>query len=63
MASDRYSKLLKNSLVFFIGNLGSKIISFVIVPFYTYVLTAEEYGSADLITTTVNMLALLSWWA
>jgi O-antigen/teichoic acid export membrane protein len=57
MASDRYSKLLKNSLVFFIGNLGSKIISFVIVPFYTYVLTTEEYGSADLITTTVNMLA------
>lgn len=57
MASDRYSKLLKNSLVFFVGNLGSKIISFVIVPFYTYVLTTEEYGSADLITTTVNMLA------
>lgn len=57
MASDRYSKLLKNSLVFFIGNLGSKIVSFVIVPFYTYVLTTEEYGSADLITTTVNMLA------
>lgn len=57
MASDRYSRLLKNSLVFFVGNLGSKIISFVIVPFYTYVLTTEEYGSADLITTTVNMLA------
>lgn len=57
MASDRYSKLLKNSLVFLIGNLGSKLISFVIVPFYTYVLTTEEYGSADLITTTVNMLA------
>lgn len=57
MASDRYSKLLKNSLVFFIGNLGSKIISFIIVPFYTYVLTTEEYGSADLVVTTVNMLA------
>lgn len=57
MASNKYSKLLKNSLIFFIGNLGSKIISFVIVPFYTYVLSAAEYGTADLITTTVNLLA------
>ena len=52
----KYKKLAKNSAVFFIGNLGSKVITFLIVPFYTYFLTTEEYGTADLVTTTVNLL-------
>lgn len=52
----KYKKLVKNSAVFFIGNLGSKVITFLIVPFYTYFLTTEEYGTADLVTTTVNLL-------
>ena len=39
----KYKKLVKNSAVFFIGNLGSKVITFLIVPFYTYFLTTEEY--------------------
>ena len=52
----KYKKLVKNSIIFLIGNMGSKLIAFFIVPFYTYVLTTEEYGTADLITTTVNLL-------
>ena len=55
-AESKYKKLAKNSAVFFIGNLGSKVITFLIVPFYTYFLTTEEYGTADLLTTTVNLL-------
>lgn len=55
-AENKYKKLAKNSAVFFIGNLGSKVITFLIVPFYTYFLTTEEYGTADLVTTTVNLL-------
>ena len=55
-AESKYKKLAKNSAVFFIGNLGSKVITFLIVPFYTYFLTTEEYGTADLVTTTVNLL-------
>lgn len=57
MSDAKYSKLLKNSAVFLIGNFGSKIISFLIVPFYTYCLTAAEYGEADLVSTTVNLVA------
>lgn len=55
-AESKYKKLVKNSVVFFIGNLGSKVITFLIVPFYTYYLTTAEYGTADLVTTTVNLL-------
>lgn len=39
-----------------LGSMGSKILAFLIVPFYTAVLTTEEYGISDLISTTVTLL-------
>lgn len=53
---EKYKKLFNNSLVFAIGNFGSKIINFIMVPLYTYTLTTQQYGTLDLITTTVNLL-------
>ncbi|WP_367378396.1 lipopolysaccharide biosynthesis protein [Enterococcus gilvus] len=53
---DKYKKLVNNSIIFAIGNFGSKIISFVMVPLYTYVLSSEDYGKVDLIITTVSLL-------
>lgn len=53
---NRYKKLLGNSAIFAVGSLGSKLISFLLVPFYTFVLTKEQFGTVDLITTTVNMM-------
>ncbi|WP_424475225.1 oligosaccharide flippase family protein [Oceanobacillus kimchii] len=53
---NKTTKLLKNSLIFAIGNLGSKIIIFLIVPLYTYYLSTEEYGTVDLITVLVNLM-------
>lgn len=53
---NKYKKLLGNSFIFAIGNLGSKLIAIMLVPFYTYLLTTKDYGTVDLITTTVNML-------
>ncbi|MFL2128262.1 lipopolysaccharide biosynthesis protein [Ruoffia sp. FAM 26255] len=51
-----YKKLLNNSFVFAIGSLGSKIINIILVPIYTYYLSAQEYGSVDILITTVSML-------
>lgn len=51
-----YKKLINNSAIFAVGNLGSKLISFLLVPLYTYYLTTSEYGTVDLTITTVNML-------
>lgn len=53
---NRYKKLLGNSAIFAVGSLGSKLISFILVPFYTFVLTKSQFGIVDLLTTTVNML-------
>ncbi|WP_226681941.1 lipopolysaccharide biosynthesis protein [Sutcliffiella horikoshii] len=48
----RIKYLLSNTLIFAIGNLGSKLINFLMVPLYTFVLTQSEYGTVDIIMTT-----------
>lgn len=53
---NRYRKLFSNSIVFAIGNLGSKMITFFMVPLYTRYLTTAQYGQADVLTTMVSLL-------
>ena len=52
----KYKKLGKDFILLFVGNFASKILVFLMVPFYTSCLSTEEYGIADLITTTVTLL-------
>ncbi|AVK62247.1 hypothetical protein C5Z25_10890 [Lactobacillus sp. CBA3605] len=53
---DKYKKLFSNSVVFAIGNLGSKMITFVMVPLYTRYLTTSQYGQSDVLSTLVSLL-------
>ena len=57
MSESRNQYLAKNTLIFTIGNLGSRLITFFLVPLYTNVLCTEEYGIADLITTICSVIA------
>lgn len=57
MNDSRKNYLLKNTFIFTIGNLGSKLITFFLVPLYTNMLSTKEYGVADLITTVCSVLA------
>lgn len=56
---DKYKYLGKNTLIFAISSFGTKILSFLLVPLYTSVLSTVEYGSADLITTTATLLVFV----
>lgn len=56
MEKTKYNKLLQNSIIFGVGNFGSKLINILLVPLYTYKLTTQEYGTVDLITTTAYLL-------
>lgn len=55
-SGNRYTNLAKNSVIFAIGTFGSKVLQFLIVPLYTYVLTTTEYGKIDLFSTTISLL-------
>lgn len=52
----RYKKLMGNSLLFAVGNLGSKLINIILVPLYTYYLSTAEFGVVDVVQTTAKML-------
>ena len=53
---NRYRKLASDTILMTIGNFSSKVLVFFMLPIYTYVLSTDEYGIADLFLTTVNLL-------
>lgn len=48
--------LIKNTLIFTIGNFASKFISFILVPLYTNILTTSEYGIIDLMVVISTLI-------
>ena len=54
--SNKYVNLIKDTLIFAIGTVGSKLILFILVPLYTNVLTPDEYGIADLVFTLSQLI-------
>lgn len=52
----RLRNLFTNSIIFAIGNLGSKLISFLMTPFYTSQLVPNQFGTADYLLTLSNLL-------
>ncbi len=53
---DKYKKLLSNTLIISIGTFSSKLLVYFLMPLYTAILSAEQYGTADLITNAANLL-------
>lgn len=53
---NKYLFLAKNILLFFIASVVPKAISFLMVPLYTNELLTSEYGVADLLGNTVQIL-------
>ena len=51
-----YKYLAKNIGVLTISNFATNLLSFFLVPLYTYILSTEEYGSYDLINTTIGLM-------
>ena len=45
----RYKRLVGNSIIFAIGNFGSKLMQFIMIPIYSYALSTYEFGKVDLL--------------
>ena len=54
MGKNKY--LLKNTVIFAIGNIATRLLSFLLVPLYTNVLTTEEFGIIDLLCTICSFI-------
>lgn len=53
---NKYKSLVKNSFLFAIGSIGSKTISFFMLPLYTRYLSTSDYGQIDVFQTTITLL-------
>ncbi|WP_075109646.1 oligosaccharide flippase family protein [Bittarella massiliensis (ex Durand et al. 2017)] len=53
---NRYKKLATDTALFTVSTFASKLLSIFMLPFYTNILTASDYGTADMITTTVSLI-------
>ena len=53
---NKYKNLVKDTIIFAIGNIGSKLILFFLVPLYTAYMTQEQYGTSDLIFTIAQLI-------
>ncbi len=52
----KFKKLMGNTLIFAIGSFASKAMVLLLMPLYTRVLTDAQFGAADLVSTTANLL-------
>lgn len=52
----KYRALARNTVIISVGTLLSKLVTFFMVRLYTGVLTPSEYGTGDLLITTVSLL-------
>ena len=55
-SNNKYKTLVSNTMLISLGTFGSKLLVFFMVRFYTSCLTPADYGTADLITQTANLL-------
>lgn len=53
-------KVMENSFLYTFSALLVKAIGFLLLPFYTYYLSPEEYGTINLITSFIAILSIVS---
>ena len=52
----RFGKLFSDTVILAIGTFGSKLLVFLLMPLYTALLAPSQYGTAELITGTANLI-------
>lgn len=52
----RFGKLFSDTVILAIGTFGSKLLVFLLMPLYTALLSPSQYGTAELITGTANLI-------
>ena len=56
----KYKRLLSNTAILGAGTFASKVLVLLLMPVYTRLLSTAEFGTADLITQTANLLLPLA---
>jgi len=54
-SNTREKGLMKNTFIIFLGTICTKLITFLLLPLYTGVLSTTEYGTVDLFNTLISL--------
>lgn len=54
---NRKSRMIKTTIIYFIGNFASKLLAFFLLPLYTAYLTPNDFGAVDIVTSTLPLIA------
>ena len=60
MSDGKYRRLLSNTAILGAGTFLSKVLVFLLMPLYTSILSSAQYGVADILTQTANLLIPLA---
>jgi O-antigen/teichoic acid export membrane protein len=52
-------RLLRDSTLYFIGNVANRFFSFVMMPFYTHHLSPSQYGILNLVELSISVIAIV----
>ena len=52
----KIKELIKNTGIIAVGKMSSQLITFLLLPLYTSILTTEEYGTVDLLLSYLQLL-------
>ena len=56
MGVSRGKELAKNTAIISVGKICTQLVSFLLMPLYTMILTTEDYGVVDLVITYKQLL-------
>ncbi len=56
----KYKRLAINTIIFAIASFSSKLLSFLMLPLYTNILSTQDYGIVDIVLQTCNLLIPLA---
>lgn len=57
----KIKRFFKTLMIFFTGNVLSKLVSFILLPLYTSALVPEQYGTFDLVMSFINLIAPIAF--
>lgn len=53
---NRGKRFAKKTIIYSIGNFGSRVLTFLMVPYYTFNIPTAQYGIYDVLHTTMSLL-------
>lgn len=56
MSKSKYGTLFENLIFFLVNTVATKFVGYILLPIYTAYMTTEQYGMADILISTNNLI-------